>query len=287
MWFKQPQTANTKWLFAGIAVAWFFILEMLSRTFFPNIGTITWQQKATIGVQFGCFALYLGLGLLAKKFPSNGVLRVLSSAATFWLLFMSNTLVGFESRPGVSGFFVHNAVMFCGGVTFVMLWLKHSIVPIPTIIRVLCVVLIGLVSLGLVQAFGSRQFRSIPKTFGGGQPDLAWLKLAPSATNLAAATGTTTSNGLFGPVAILMQTDRSLICLRPKSLQSPHLGKAFELNRELVEALVYLPRVPMETLTCCERARKAGTVCRHYCCEEARTNGLVCTVCNPWAQLQQ
>src|SRR5262249_3572265 len=157
---------------------WLAIIEVLSRTFFPTAGMITWQQKAATAVQIGFFALYIGVTWLARKFPTNQVLRFLSWPGTFWMIFMSNSLNGFMSRPGVSGYFFYSFVVFCGGITFAIIFFKYSSPQAPRTVRALCTVLSALISLGLVESFGRRQFRSIPRTFCGGQPDLAWLRLA-------------------------------------------------------------------------------------------------------------
>lgn len=288
---NEKTTTNTESIFKAMAIIWFLIIEAISRTFFPT-EPVVWIRAASVGFVICSFVVNIGSGILTKKFPTNRPLRFLSWPVTLWLFIMGFTLLGFCSRPGVNFLFVDGIIVFCFATVFAARMLQNYWQRAPIIIRTLCVILLAVCSLGIVETFGRRQFRFIPKTFGGGQPDLAWLKLSPNATNLAAVTGITISNGLFGPVAILMQSDKSLICLGTKSSDSPHLGRAFEINRGLVEALVYLPRValgriPIETQNCCESAQKAGTMCEHKCCIKARANGLICTICYPWAQLQQ
>jgi hypothetical protein len=73
--------------------------------------------------------------------------------------------------------------------------------------------------LGNIQYFGSFQFKHIPKQVGGGEPEKAYLKFSTQnreiaeALNIPPTTNSAKLNGLYGPVAILLRSEKELIFL--------------------------------------------------------------------------
>lgn len=91
--------------------------------------------------------------------------------------------------------------------------------------------------------FGIRTFGTIPRVVGGGQPETVLVKLSDVGKPVVTLLGLPTTNGLVGPLALLSQSDNSLVVIPAGefSLATSTTNKVYarEIQRSLVEALFY------------------------------------------------
>jgi hypothetical protein len=90
-----------------------------------------------------------------------------------------------------------------------------------------------------VVAFGKLQFGKMPRTFGGGRPQLAWLKFTSSEPKLGETLSLSASNGFYGPVAILLRSESEILFVSPNDLtnRSP---QGMQIRAELVDSITFL-----------------------------------------------
>jgi hypothetical protein len=101
-----------------------------------------------------------------------------------------------------------------------------------------------------VQTFGARQFEAIPKWLGGGKPQRALLRLGANNQELAELlqlkhcsldhiNKVNATNGFYGPVQILMKTDKEIYFTIDEAI-STNKHTARQIRSDLVEGMVFL-----------------------------------------------
>ena len=111
------------------------------------------------------------------------------------------------------------SVFYNLGGTVKSLWQRGN-----TILRVLLASFAAMVVAANIQLFGAVQFRTIVRQVGGGKPETAYIRLSAKAPELAQvlniqfATNVTTSNQLFGPIAILLRSDKEIVFVNDADL---------------------------------------------------------------------
>ena len=144
----------------------------------------------------------------------------------------------------LSSMFLYLSVMFAVGSNVFEAWKPSSLMT-----RVLVVVLIGLIFISNIQSFAVLQFGEIPKSAGGGKPELAYLKFSPQHSDVALSLGLPLSTSsafptnvsVFGPVGILFRSDNQILLLNSAEtnfLNSTNL-MAKEVRADLVDSLIY------------------------------------------------
>ncbi len=92
-----------------------------------------------------------------------------------------------------------------------------------TLLRVLIASFICTVIAGHVQQFGASVFGVIPKRVGGGKPETVYIKPASQHADLLSAlnlsgSNSVSSNGFFGPIAILLRSDKEVFFINLSDL---------------------------------------------------------------------
>jgi hypothetical protein len=94
------------------------------------------------------------------------------------------------------------------------------------ILRILLSTAICIICVINVQSFGVRVFGKIPKTVGGGQPENAYLKFSPEyldvakSLNIPVAATIGISTNFFGPVGVLLRSDKEVLFLNYEDQKS-------------------------------------------------------------------
>ncbi len=100
-----------------------------------------------------------------------------------------------------------------------------------------CGVLLAVIFNALL--FGEDQFGKIDRSMGGGKPETAYLKFSPQAPELASALSLTvvtnfpTLNGFFGPVSVLLRSEKELFLVNFAETSIPE----FATNRTVIAVI--------------------------------------------------
>ncbi len=97
------------------------------------------------------------------------------------------------------------------------------------------VVVIGIVMVVVLHAqfFGSTQFGRLSRSWGGGKPERAYVKFSKSypelgdSLNLSLVENIPSLKGIFGPVSMLLRSDKELVFVNEAELNLPQIGTNF------------------------------------------------------------
>ncbi len=96
-----------------------------------------------------------------------------------------------------------------------------------SLLKILVGTLVALIFVWHIQYFGRAAFGGIPREVGGGKPEVAFIRASPQHRELLSALGVGqtnmpgNSNALFGPVAILIRSEKEILFLNSADLDAP------------------------------------------------------------------
>jgi hypothetical protein len=260
---------DDNWIFIG--TVWYFLILRVVGVFLPGSLVLTPRGQHATDV-IGCF-LILHIILIIFYVTKAGYLRVLwdgkdvvnekklawrnskkfkffANQHVFAIYTLCMGLAFLVFNPKINSWFLFSTMFLYVTATFGIssnfkeTWKKASLMT-----RALVVILICLILISNIQSFAASQFGEIPKSAGGGKPELAYLKFAkensdvPISMELLQSTNlsSTTNFSIFGPVGILFRSDRQIILINNVAtnfLSSTNLT-AREVRADLVEGIIY------------------------------------------------
>jgi len=142
------------------------------------------------------------------------------------LYFLLFTVINLLFNSDLNIFFVISSLFFWFSLNFSTgMKLKQAWdVPVSAM-RVVIAISIMLFLISNIRVFALFQFKSLPRTVGGGKPESVYFSISPEHTqivnNLAmrSITNMATSNLMFGPISVLLRTDDEITFLDVASKQ--------------------------------------------------------------------
>lgn len=228
------------WSIYAIVIAWSIVLGQVSKILFPASGVQDQTLSKAIAV---IMVLHLIAAIAAKKLVPEGKLQKIiynrgwfafyllllafvpiltSPSADLWFLFLTMLLYWTGAQFGIDAFSITNEQSYLG-IT----------------IKILVAVSI---MIGHSFLFGKGQFGKIPRSAGGGRPELAYVVLKKqNITKMKEILPIKDiSKNIVGPLAVLERTDHDLIVALPESIASKK-PYAIVLRNELFEAIKFIP----------------------------------------------
>jgi hypothetical protein len=246
--FQTPPDyhSENKFFRSAVLWAWVFILTWVQPLYFPN-SDIKGQWAVYIPVCLGIVHCGIVIHLRRKaKIPIETAVAWIAESIPFYvvlwqfLVILRNT--HFEALPIIV------LPLLLGGQhglphsDFRMLWTYEKQFG-----KLFASIMVIIMVVTLAYIFGSSMFGRIPKSIGGGQPEIVLMKLYGEGEPLVSALGLPTTNGLVGPIALLTQSDNSFVVVPTNGLHfamtisRTQTNKVYarEIQRALVEALFY------------------------------------------------
>ncbi|MBI3850104.1 MAG: hypothetical protein HY298_07425 [Verrucomicrobia bacterium] len=201
-----------------LAGFWFLLVFRLIYVFFPDTSRVNPSFSVTtwvIVLMVGFLVCYVVCAIWWRNSKFTTMLRPSDfSIAVFCLVTVSALLYD----KGLYNAFVF-WTMLLYWVVFYMLSgnLRDAWANSTFMVRILLVSLILLVLISNVQLFGTSVFGLIPRQVGGGKPETAFIRLSPEHSdiatplNLVNTNNVAVSNNLFGPVSILLRSEKEII----------------------------------------------------------------------------
>jgi hypothetical protein len=181
-----------------------------------------------LGVILGTMVLHVTASILADiKWPNNQFSQVIGKVEVVGSYFVVVVLVGTLFNPDISKYFIFSTMVLYGSIIFVAGHHIRELLARPNLMfRLLIISLSCLILIDNVQSFALLQFGKLPKRFGGGKPETAYVKFSPQHSGLATAlnipvvTNLALSDGFVGPIAILLRSDKEILFLNLADLNS-------------------------------------------------------------------
>lgn len=265
-----------KQTFVAFVIVWTYILLRVESLYFPGQSAATNQRLIALAIVAGIGASQLLLVFaLRRKFPTSKMR--LAFAHREWFLMYPTALFAalFFIKVPTPLFFGSLATFFVtalgglAGIDILENWRSKSF-------RVFFSFAISLLLLTNVREFGRDVFKFIPRSVGGGKPQLASLKFVSGRDDLRkwvseavtneistltnALVNRTNSNwvtnisftivtnlppaakhGFVGPLLILFRSEKEIVFLDTLPHDSTNKVRAKQISAEAVEAIEFLP----------------------------------------------
>ncbi|HZL77419.1 MAG TPA: hypothetical protein VFC17_01035 [Candidatus Limnocylindrales bacterium] len=126
-----------------------------------------------------------------------------------------------------SGFLFSTMILYITATSFVSTKFSEAWKTSDKLMRVLICTFACVALISHVQQFAVTEFGKIPKSVGGGKPEIAYVKFSAqhpelaAALNLPSVTNTGLTNGFFGPIGILLRSEREILFINYADASSP------------------------------------------------------------------
>jgi len=222
---------------------WYLITIQLLSMFFPG-SPESRLAKTYMVAAFALLVSYLiGLVALRKRCGSSPWYKFISELDLFTLIMMGYLVIRTVQNSSISLMFILLSVclylvfFYHTGQDLRKTWPAAGLK-----VRSLLACLMCLLIISNLNVFGNSQFGKIHRGVGGGKPEQAYLKFSaqhqdlPFALRIPATQCFSPSNTFYGPVEILLRSDKELIFLNPAEAVLPD----YLTNNVSTNALVIL-----------------------------------------------
>jgi len=168
--------------------------------------------------------------------PKNPLFRGLFP----WIVATLAVLIDIGINSDVKWTFISASLLLYAGAVSSLGGRLHALLTGQSpLVRLVVCIFLGFVFLGNVVMFGVSQFGSLPKTIGGGRPELAMIRFSSSEQNLGSALDLPFTNGFYGPVAILLRSEKEILFVPAKDLTNAY-PQGMQVRSELVDSIRFL-----------------------------------------------
>jgi hypothetical protein len=229
------------------AVLWTLGMGQVSPLFFAYSSNDNKKPQLAANILICIGIVHFIASLILRKCASlkeRRISKFISHGDWFPVYLMALVVIGLIYNPAVNGGFVFSCCFLY--VTAMYNFAKHPFVSQRIIenpsIKLLIGTFVILLLINNIGLFGARQFGLIPKSMGGGKPEMAMIRLAEGDAGLVAfLVNSTNTNGnrIIGPVALLLRTDKEVIFIDGKDVTKTNYVSAKQIRADLIQAINY------------------------------------------------
>jgi hypothetical protein len=247
-WLSRKSRVESPPAVGALVLVWYVIIGRLAS--FVSSHRASSETVLRLFVFWAsCFALVITLHLLKwkKKLPKftsffgddPGI--ILMVAASFFLV---------GTNDGIDKLFLIYSICLYPFLSFVVGGnIRNLTQPRHPARNALYLFVVALLVISHVTVFGERQFGFVSRSVGGAKPEVAYVKPAAQHRDLTTTLNLTStnnagSNGFFGPIAILLRSEKEII-FSDQVDSSPSFApvghRAKQVRAELIESIEFAP----------------------------------------------
>jgi hypothetical protein len=227
-WFSHRAKDLPDNRFFVTMVIWLYLSNLLSGLMFPAANHRHWHKLAVTCIAVAGVLNLTAYLVAAVKWKNSRFFKLMKGFDFFSIYILAFVVSNLASNEEIQPAYLRSTLFLYTSVSFVAVehirtyWAKGHL-----LLRVLLVSFVCMTVIANVRSFADLQFGRIPRQFGGGRPETAYLKFPPqrndvaAALNIPPATNSFASNGLFGPVAILLRSEKEMLLVDYAALHAP------------------------------------------------------------------
>lgn len=243
------QSWNNRWIL--VVIIWYYLASRITVVFLPNLAGFTGRGLYLFSFWGAIAAVHLMVALICgvkggalwgrfmegnnwkgsvaqNEFRNSRFYRCVVRHEYFGLYTFSYLMLSLIFNPNISGKFLASSVFLYFSVIFsVGYHVSHTWKESSLAMRALIVAVNSLILVSNIQTFAINQFGEIPKSVGGGKPEISYFKFRSDhldiakELNIPSASDSGLSTNIFGPVGILLRSEQEVVFINYKDTYAP------------------------------------------------------------------